>query len=121
MAEFRVVYVASDYDATLAFFVDVMGLAVVREFTDGGKGCIVAAADGQIEFFAPDAGWGPPGVSGARLAWEVESARAAHERLLSAGAAVIQPPTTQPWGHVNLAVEGPDGWVITLFEVIDPP
>ncbi len=32
MAEFRVVFVANDYDATVGFFTDVMGLEVERSF-----------------------------------------------------------------------------------------
>jgi lactoylglutathione lyase len=118
MAEFRVAFVAHDYDATLEFFTEVLGLDVLRQFTDGGKGCIVLAADGQIEFFDASSGWGEPGVSGAKLAWEIVDTEAEHGRLLRAKAHIIEPPTVRPWGHKSLVVAGPDGWIITLFEVL---
>jgi len=118
MAEFRVVFVASDYDATLTFFTETMGLDVLREFDNGGtRGCIVLAAGGQLEFFDSNADWGASGVDGVRLAWEISDADAEYRRLIEAGATLLSAPTVQPWGHKNFAVDGPDGWVITLFEV----
>ena len=59
----------------------------------------------------------PPG---AWLAWEVADARAECDRLVAAGAELIRPPTLQPWGHENFTVRGPDGWEITLFQIVVP-
>lgn len=118
MAEFRVAWVAHDYDATVAFFRDTMGLAVLRSFEEGGRGTILVAADGQIEVFAPDDPAASPGVSGARLAWEVDDADAAYAAVTSRGATASTQPTMQPWGHKNFTVEGPDGWTITLYEIV---
>ena len=113
-------FVAHDYDETVRFFTDVMGLEVLRSFEDGGKGTILLAADGQLEVFAPGQHWGSPGVSGATLAWEVADADAEHARIVAAGGTVLGSVTTQVWGHKNFGVEGPDGWSITLFEVLNP-
>ena len=118
MAEFRVAFIAHDYDATVAFFHETMGLEILRSFEEGGKGTILTAADGQIEVFSPDVGWGEPGVTGATMAWEVEDATAAHAELVSRGAVVSGPPAMQPWGHKNFRVEGPDGWAITLYQIV---
>ena len=117
MPEFRVLFVSHDYEATVGWFTDVMGLTIDRSFPGG---TIVAAADGLIEIFAPDSGWGDPGVGGAMLAWEVTDADAEHARLVANGATILSEPTVQPWGHKNFSVEGPDGWVITLFQVVEP-
>lgn len=119
MPEFRVVFVSRDYEATSGFFTDVMGLQVLHSFEEGGKGMILEAADGQIEIFAP--GDDPPDpVSGAALAWEVPDADAEHDRLITAGAKILRPPQTQPWGHKSFVVEGPDGWILTLFQIVTP-
>lgn len=112
-------FTAHDHDATVGFFTDVMGLEILRSFDDG-TGMILLAAGGQIEVFAPDAGRGDPGVHGAALAWEVDDADAEHARITAAGGETLGPPAMQPWGHKNFVVEGPDGWTITLFEVVVP-
>ena len=90
MAEFRVIFTAADYDATVAFFTDTMGLDVLRSWTEGGRGTILLAAAGQIEVFADDAGWGSPGVQGVRLAWEVDDADASCAELRERGAEILR-------------------------------
>ena len=120
MAEFRVAFVGADYEATVRFFTDMMGLDVLRSFEEGGKGTILTAADGQIEVFSPDAGRGTPGVTGVALAWEVSDADAEYERITAAGGETRTAPTMQPWGHKSFVVAGPDGWTITLYEIVVP-
>ncbi len=120
MAEFRVVFIANDYAETVRFFNETMGCEILRSFEEGGKGTILVAADGQIEVFSPDNGWGDPGVTGASMAWEVPDADAAHAELVAKGATVQGDPVMQPWGHKNFGVDGPDGWTITLFEIVVP-
>jgi catechol 2,3-dioxygenase-like lactoylglutathione lyase family enzyme len=118
MGDLRVIFAARDYDATVSFFRDVMGIPLVEEFEDGG-GCILAAGTGRIEVLRPDDGTPEP-VSGVMLAWEVADADAEHERLSTAGAEILFGPEDQPWGHRNFGVRGPDGWEITLFQVVAP-
>ncbi len=120
MGEFRVVFTAADYDGTVAFFVETMGLEVLRSFEDGGKGTILLAADGQIEVFAAETSASLPGVTGAALAWEVGDADAEHARICARGGTAHGEPTMKPWGHKSFVVDGPDGWTITLFEVVVP-
>jgi len=120
MPEFRVLFTTNDYVATVSWFTDVLGLQVLRSFEEGGRGSILLAADGQIEVFAHDGEGAAPEVSGAALAWEIGDADAEYERLVEAGAQVLAPPTMQPWGHKNFQVQGPDGWRITLFEIVVP-
>ena len=120
MAEFRVAWVAHDYEASVAFFRDTMGLEVLRSFEEGGRGTILLAADGQIEIFAPDDPDVSPGVTGATLAWEVADADGVHADVAGRGAVTSGTPTMQPWGHKNFSVEGTDGWTITLYEIVVP-
>ena len=117
MPELRVIFVAPDYDATVGFFTGVMGLDLREEFADeGARGCLIRAGDGLIEIF--DGAGGPGPVTGVRLAIEVSDADAEHRRLIDAGAEILRAPEVQPWGHKNFDIQGPDGWVITLFEIV---
>ena len=80
MAEFRVIFVANDYDATVAFFTDVMGLEVERSFGEIFRGTILLAAAGRIEVIEDGGGWDTPGVTGVSVSWEIDDADAEHAR-----------------------------------------
>lgn len=117
MAEFRFIFTAVDYDSTVAFYVEKMGLPVLRSWDDHGRGTIISAAgEGQIEIFGGDDNTEP--LSGAALAWEVEDIDADHARLVAAGVEFVAAPTDQPWGHRNATVIAPEGLTITLFTVV---
>ena len=117
MTEFRFVFTAADYDATVAFYTEKMGLPVFRSWDDHGRGTIISAAgEGQIEFFAGDGSAGS--LSGAALAWEVEDIDAQYSRLLAAGVEFVRSPTDQPWGHRNATLRAPQDLTITLFTVV---
>ena len=118
MAEFRVIFVANDYDATVGFFTDVMGLEVERSFGEIFRGTILLAAAGRIEVIEDGGGWDAPGVTGVSVSWEIADADAEHARLVAAGATIVRPPELQPWGHMSLEVAGPDGLRIILFQVM---
>ncbi len=120
MGEFRVIFAAADYDATVGFFTEVMGLEVERSFGEIFKGAILLAADGRIEVIEAGSGWDEPGVTGVTVSWQIDDADAEHARLTSAGASIVRPPELQPWGHKSLEVAGPDGLRIILFEVTSP-
>ena len=118
MGEFRVVVVPRDYRATTRFLVDVMGLEVVDVFDQWDEGMVLKAGDGLIEIFT--SGDQPAGgASSAWLALEVTDVDTEHERLKAAGADISRHPETQPWGHRSFRVQGPEGWRITLYEIVD--
>ena len=118
MAEFRVIFVANDYDATVGFFTDVMGLEVERSFGEVFRGTILLAAAGRIEVIEDGGGWDRPGVSGVSVSWEIDDADAEHARLVAAGADIVRPVQLMPWGHKSFELAGPDGLRIILFEVV---
>ena len=119
MSEFRAVYVAHDYEAITGFFIEVMALEVVDVFEQWDEGIVLRAGDGLIEIFVPgDEQPGP--VSSGWLAWEVADADAEYERLEAAGADLAQRPMLHPWGHKSFRVNGPDGWRVTLYEIVSP-
>ncbi len=117
MSEFRVLFTAADYDTTVAFFTETMGLPVLRSWDDNGRGTIISAAgEGQIEIFAGDES--SANLRGAALAWQVDDVDQRCARLEAAGVEFVAPPADQPWGHRNATFTGPEGLTITLFTVI---
>ena len=54
-----------------------------------------------------------------RVAFEVDDAGAAAERLTAAGAVLVAPPTETPWRSLNARLEGPAGLQLTLFQELD--
>ena len=110
MGDFRVVFTASDYDRTVGFFRDVMGLEILVSFEVGGRGTILLAADGQIEIFANDSEEAVAPVSGAAMAWEVPDAATEYDRLAAAGADLEDPPDAETLGSQQLSCAR-TGWV----------
>jgi catechol 2,3-dioxygenase-like lactoylglutathione lyase family enzyme len=113
-AQVRVLVTPEDYDTSLAFWADVVGLEVVEAFDDGGGALLALGAGALLELLRE--GGADPG--GARLAAEVDDALAWYQRLAEAGAAVGD-PAVQPWGHRSFTVRDPGGMIVTLFEVLD--
>ena len=48
------------------------------------------------------------------LAFTVEDIHAAHEKLLTMQADIVEPPTVRPWGTVNMSFRDPDGNLVYL-------
>ncbi len=121
MPDFRFLFTAQDYERSVAFYTGTLGLAVVEAWDDdGGRGTIVAAADGPVEMFGHDGPGEPPRVSGASIAWEVGDVDVEIARLQAAGVTVLDGPVDQSWGHRNATIADPDGLRITLFTVTSP-
>lgn len=116
-----------DYEDTLRFYRDVLGLPVIESWEDGGRsGAILDAGRATLEVLSRsqtelvddiEAGGQPSGA--VRLALEVENSVAAAERLESGGAERIGGPVVTPWQHRNVRLRAPDGMQLTLFTVLD--
>lgn len=100
---------------TLAFYRDVLGLSVAREFGPAEhRGTVFHAGGGFVEV----SGQGSDGPSPDTVLWlQVRDVRAEHARLAGAGVTVRQEPRVEPWGLVEAWVEDPDGLRIVLVEV----
>jgi len=48
------------------------------------------------------------------LAFTTEDIHASYEKLLALKTEIVQPPTQQPWGAINLIFRDPDGNVVYL-------
>lgn len=130
MAVFRFMYRPQDFEGAVAFYGDTLGLGIVDQWDDDGRGIIFQAPGAQVELFGtgsdgsdstprPHRPASPDGSLAAGLAWQIDDADAEHDRLVGLGVPVVAEPENQPWGMRNFTVTGPDGVLITLFQMLD--
>jgi predicted enzyme related to lactoylglutathione lyase len=97
-----------------AFYGEVLGLAVYREFgPPEHPGVVFFLGNGLLEL----SGRSDEAPRGMALRLPVRDVEAEHARLAAAGVAVLRPPTTEPWGLVEMWIADPDGVRIVLVEI----
>jgi len=123
MPDFRCAFFARDYEASLAFYGDGLGLETVDSWARGpdDRGTLFTAASGIIEVLAlphePEAGgvWDRREPAGVTLVIEVSEVDRLFERVVEKGLTVKEPLTEQPWGHRSFVLEDPDGVSLYCF------
>ena len=121
--QLRIVVTASDYDAALTFYRDVLGLTEEAAFSgDGGRVSILDAGRATLELADPGHAdyvdrveVGRRVAGHIRVAFEVDDTTAMTGRLAEAGASVVAEPTRTPWDSLNARLDGPAGLHLTLF------
>lgn len=106
----RVILRPADPDRTLAFYRDVLGLAIAREFPGG---TVFFAGNGFVEVSGRAGGGARDGIA---LWLQVRDVDAAHREL---AAHVVREPRDEPWGLREMWIADPDGTRIVLVQV--PP
>ena len=98
-----------------AFYGEVLGLAVHREFgPPDSPGVVFFLGNGLLEVSGHRGGPGPEGMA---LWLQVRDVEAEHQRLRAAGVPVLREPRQEPWGLVETWISDPDGVRIVLVEV----
>jgi catechol 2,3-dioxygenase-like lactoylglutathione lyase family enzyme len=106
-----------DFDRSLAFYRDVLGLHPMREFGTGdSRGVVFFLGGGFLEL--TDHQVEPPSSS-TELWIQVRDVRQAERELRAAGVSIIESTVEKPWGLLELRASDPDGLVLILVEV--PP
>ena len=122
--ELRLVITVPDHADALDFYRDILGLRELAAFTDdnGGRAILLDAGRATVEIGdelhadAIDALEVGHRVAGhIRVAFAVEDAGEATERLVAGGAKLIAAATATPWGSLNARLEAADGLQLTLF------
>ncbi|GAB16517.1 hypothetical protein GOEFS_004_00320 [Gordonia effusa NBRC 100432] len=108
----RLILRPADYGTTLAFYRDLLGLAIYREYPGGtvffaGQSLIEVAGHGDAE---------PSGFSGA-IWLQVRDVGATAEQLRDLGVEITREARTEPWGLIEMWIADPDGVPIVLVEV----
>jgi predicted enzyme related to lactoylglutathione lyase len=112
----RILLRPSDVARSQAFYADVLGLAVYREFgPPEHPGVVYFLGNGLLEV----SGQADEPPAGLALWLQVRDVAAEHVRLATAGVTVTRPPRLEPWGLVEMWIEDPDGVRIALVEVPD--
>jgi len=96
----------SDFEASVRYYVDVLGFTVA--WRDGRFGCV---RRGDATLMLSEGSQGRPGT------WVylgVSDADALHDEFVQRGAHIRHPPTNFPWGSRELHVFDPDGHVLRL-------
>ena len=110
----RVLLRTADPVRSQAFYRDVLGLAVYREFgPPDHPGVVFFLGNGLLEVSGSAAG--PP--RGLALWVQVRDLAAEVDRLAAAGVPVVEEPRRQPWGLLEATVTDPDGVHLVLVEV----
>jgi predicted enzyme related to lactoylglutathione lyase len=126
--QLRLVIEAVDFEEVVAFYRDTLGLAEEFYVESEGNAMVMALQAGRatLEIVNPAQRRlidrlevGREVSRNIRVAFEVTDGQAATDRLVSAGAELIAPPTRTPWNSLNSRLEAPAGLQITLFEELD--
>jgi predicted enzyme related to lactoylglutathione lyase len=106
----------TDLARSHAFYGDVLGLAVYRDFgPPEHRGVVYFLGNGPLEV----SGHAEQPPVGLGLWLQVRNVARAHERLADGGATVTRPPRQEPWGLVEMWIDDPDGVQIAVVEVPD--
>ncbi|MEO7869996.1 MAG: VOC family protein [Candidatus Limnocylindria bacterium] len=126
--EMRLVVTAPDYEASLAFYRDALGMREIGVFSSpGGKVTILDGGRATLEIGDPghaayvdEVEVGRRVAGHIRVALQVTDAATATDAAVAAGAELLAPPTETPWRSLNARLEGPAGLQLTLFEELAP-
>jgi predicted enzyme related to lactoylglutathione lyase len=116
----RTIIHPSDLDRSLAFYGDVLGLPVAREFGEGsGRGVVFFAGGGFIEVTGgPAPARASKGGHDSMVLWlQVRSVVTVLDELTGRGVVPVRKPTLEPWGLIEAWIDDPDGIRIHLVEV----
>ena len=122
--ELRVALTSSDYERSVKFYCDGLGLEPTAIWNNGGgRALILDMGNATLEIFDEtqaetiDQIEAEQRISGqVRFALEVPDLKVAMAQLLEHGATLVHPPIITPWGDYNVRLQDPDGMQITLFQ-----
>ncbi len=116
--QFRALIRPSDYDRSIAFYRETLGLDVHHSWDHPhGKGTVFQAGSGLIEIALGEGTSGTPGFKGVVI--QVEDADATYRELTARGASAGE-PFTASWGHRLVRLDAPDGVQLIFFQELIP-
>ena len=109
----RVLLRPVDYERSVAFYRDVLGLHIYREWVTG---TVFFLGGGLLEL---SRSWPPVSDDKISLWLQVRDVDAEFARLAAAGVTVVEEPVDEPWGLREARLRDPDGLMLVLVEI--PP
>ena len=107
----RVLLRPTDYERSVGFYRDQLGLAIYRDF---GSGVVFFLGGGFLEVSGRSE---EPAGTNVQLWLQVRDADASCRQLREAGVTILRPPRTEPWGLREGWIVDPDGVRIAVIEV----
>ena len=101
---------------SLTFYRDGLGLEVLEEWSDLGRGALLAASTGaQVELVEQEdvADVPEPRVG---LGLQITGVDLVYERLTAMGVGAKAPPRVRPWGMYGFGVLDPNGVPVNVYE-----
>ena len=108
----RTILRPSEYERTLSFYRDTLGLAIAREYPGG---TVFFAGQGLIEV-AAHGGTGEGGFRGA-IWLQVRDLTAVQTELVLAGVKIAREARQEPWGLHEMWIADPDGTPIVIVQI----
>jgi catechol 2,3-dioxygenase-like lactoylglutathione lyase family enzyme len=111
----RLILRPTELERTLAFYRDVLGLPIYREFGEGDhRGVVFFTGGGFLEISGH--GQEPPAPS--TVLWlQVRDLRRTMAELARAGVTILREARREPWGLDEAWIADPDGLRIVVVEV----
>jgi catechol 2,3-dioxygenase-like lactoylglutathione lyase family enzyme len=111
----RVLLRPVDPEASIAWYRDVLGLAIYREFGEAPhRGVVFFIGGGLLEVSGRSSG---PPSDAIELWFQVRDVDRAHDELQAAGVNILREPRDEPWGLREMWITDPDGLQIAVIEV----
>lgn len=114
--ERRLLVATHDHDTTLAWHVGLFEWPIVRQWPGGTLLAVDEAT--RLEILEGSDQFPPGSMEGTAFVVQVSDVESLHQRAVASGAVVVQPPTTQPWGHRNVMLRDPNGLTVVVFEEV---
>ena len=117
--QFVVVITTGAFDASLAFYRDVIGLEIVEEWTDAGHGAVLSAGGpARVELIdLPERA--RVDTDSLFIGLQVGAIEGLYERATAAGHEIIREPADRPWGGRGFVVRDPNGVAINIYTAYD--
>jgi predicted enzyme related to lactoylglutathione lyase len=111
----RVLLHPVDFERSLRFYAESLGLHVYREWGSGStRGVVFFLGGGFLEL----SGSSRMTASENTGLWlQVRDVDAVGREFIDAGVEIIEPPTDKPWGLREMQIRDPDGLRIVIVEV----
>jgi catechol 2,3-dioxygenase-like lactoylglutathione lyase family enzyme len=110
----RVLFRPADYQKSLAFYRDAIGLAIAREY---GAGTVFYAGQSLIELAGHGARAAPGGPFPGALWLQVRDVYDTQSELESRSVPIAREAKREPWGLHELHVTDPDGITLIFVQV----
>jgi catechol 2,3-dioxygenase-like lactoylglutathione lyase family enzyme len=111
----RVLLQPVNFERSLRFYAESLGLHVYREWGSGSsRGAVFFLGGGLLELSGSSR---TTASENTRLWLQVRDVNAVGREFGDVGVEIIEPPTDKPWGLREMQIRDPDGLRIVIVEV----